>query len=74
MRIIVEQSEHDATWTAWYQDHCEVGFGGDCVEMALGRLLQLFRLPEHEPASIQSVADDSTETRCVFVIEGESAR
>ncbi len=72
MRIIVEQSEHDSAWTAWYQNRCEVGFGGDCVEVALSRLLQNYRLPEHEPATIQHIADDSTETRRAFVIEADT--
>lgn len=72
MRIIVEQSLHDTTWTAWYQNRCEVGFGGDSPEVALSRLLQNYRLPEHEPATIQAIADDTTETRRVFVIEADA--
>ncbi len=63
MRIIVEQSPHEYHWDARYQSRPEISFGGDSPEVALGRLLQLYRLPEHEPASIQHIADDSTETR-----------
>ena len=68
MRIFIDKSQHDEHWTACFQGHAEICFGGDSPETALGRLLHHYRLPGHDTAVIQAVEGDWSETRREYLI------
>ncbi len=66
LRIIVQFDKLGQTWNAWYENFVESSYGRSTPEEALGRLVQLDRLPDFEPCNIELVAEESTDTQFVY--------